>query len=286
MIIYIVRNLFNGKCYIGKTKGLDRRWAEHVRDARAGSRNALHRALMKYGKESFSLEVVCEGGESEIDFLESFCIVAFGTRSPDGYNLTDGGDGVIGYVFTAEDRKKLGSGLRGKKRPPMSDEWRENLRTAAIKNWEDPEWAKRCLEANALRSQDPKWRASLFEAAQKYKNDPVWLENIRKAAKRNAKNPSRRAKMQVHYDNRRSTPEWSEKMTVRSANPEWKKKQKEGAQKRSQSPEWKENHRKMCADPEYRKKLSEAQKRRQQIIRDEKALSDALIEQVRSTNLR
>lgn len=57
-LVYLVTNIENGKRYVGKTKGsLAERWYNHVKDARAGSPYAIHRAIRKHGKQAFTREV-------------------------------------------------------------------------------------------------------------------------------------------------------------------------------------------------------------------------------------
>lgn len=54
MILYEAYNKKSGKVYIGlTTKTLDYRKAQHVRSAKSGSNMHFHRALRKYGPESF-----------------------------------------------------------------------------------------------------------------------------------------------------------------------------------------------------------------------------------------
>lgn len=63
MIVYCVKNIANGKLYVGKTiKTFPQRWATHCAVARRGSRLPLHRAIQKYGAASFELIVLltCE----------------------------------------------------------------------------------------------------------------------------------------------------------------------------------------------------------------------------------
>ena len=119
MIVYKITNLINGMSYIGKTvKALERRWGNHLSDAEAGFEYYLHRAIRKYGKENFSCETVCEADdENDLNELEKFCIAAFDTKSPHGYNMTDGGDGQSGRETSAETRAKIGRAFIGKKHP-------------------------------------------------------------------------------------------------------------------------------------------------------------------------
>ena len=62
--IYKVKNLVNGKCYIGQTsKSVAARLSQHWHSANVlNLPNPFHKAIRKYGKEAFAIEtvVVCE----------------------------------------------------------------------------------------------------------------------------------------------------------------------------------------------------------------------------------
>jgi group I intron endonuclease len=117
MIVYKITNLFYGTSYIGKTiKTLDQRWLEHLKEALGGGSRILCRAIRKYGPDAFSREIICECTDhTDLNEMEKFCIAVFHTRSPLGYNMTDGGDGVVGLVFTKEHREKLRQASLGNK---------------------------------------------------------------------------------------------------------------------------------------------------------------------------
>lgn len=54
--IYLIRNLVNGKGYVGKTQvTVAERFRNHKYDAKRGSICPLHRAMRKYGVECFSV---------------------------------------------------------------------------------------------------------------------------------------------------------------------------------------------------------------------------------------
>lgn len=89
----------SGKSYIGITsKTLEERWIGHLNRVRVpGAPGVLYNAIRKYGPDSFRKEVVAECDDwSLLQKMEVDAIVAHGTRYPAGYNLTDGGEGIIG----------------------------------------------------------------------------------------------------------------------------------------------------------------------------------------------
>lgn len=102
--IYIITNKANGKQYIGLTKNIKRRWHQHL--SINGSAPALHAAIKKYGKNNFLFSHICDAlnFESACD-IERMLIQQHNTKSPNGYNLTDGGDGVVGRPMTDEDKE-------------------------------------------------------------------------------------------------------------------------------------------------------------------------------------
>jgi group I intron endonuclease len=103
--IYIVTNKANGKQYVGITKDAKRRWHQHL--SANGSAPALHAAIKKYGAEGFVFSHICDAFDFEAACdLERLLIQDRNTKSPHGYNLTDGGEGVVGRLATAEEIEK------------------------------------------------------------------------------------------------------------------------------------------------------------------------------------
>ncbi len=72
-VIYLVKNLVNGKCYIGQTvQKLQNRWRQHVYAAQK-PKYPLHLAIGKYGVSAFTLEVLAECGTlEEMNRLERY----------------------------------------------------------------------------------------------------------------------------------------------------------------------------------------------------------------------
>jgi len=100
--VYIITNKANGKQYVGLTKNLKRRWDQHL--SANGSAPALHAAIKKYGVDGFVFSHVCSAFDFEAACdLERLLIQQHNTKSPSGYNLTDGGEGVCGRSLTQEE---------------------------------------------------------------------------------------------------------------------------------------------------------------------------------------
>lgn len=149
-IVYGARNKVNGKWYIGKTvQSLHDRKLTHERDTRNGSKLAFHRAIRKYGADSFEWSVLAEE-ENEDDLFETeqAVIKMKRAKAPNGYNLTDGGEGKTGWKMPDEVKQKIGSGNRGKERSP---ELRKRL-SEAVRGFRHTEEAKRKIgEASSKR---------------------------------------------------------------------------------------------------------------------------------------
>jgi group I intron endonuclease len=127
MEIYIVKNINNGKSYIGKTKqGVSKRWSQHVYEAifprKIDPRNSyFYNAIRKYGKEAFSIETICRCPDNETaNICEKFFIWILGTTKRSlGYNGTIGGEGGD---FTEDVRLRMSISHTGKKIGPASEE--------------------------------------------------------------------------------------------------------------------------------------------------------------------
>ena len=152
MIIYLITNLVNGKQYVGQTiRTIEDRWGNHL--CKNSGCTAMRRAIEKYGKESFEIhEIDSAKTQSELDSKERFWIRELNTLSPNGYNLTSGGDHV---TFTDETKDKLRAANIGRKH---SKETRSRLSSILRTQWARGERKghpisdkNKCLLANYVR---------------------------------------------------------------------------------------------------------------------------------------
>lgn len=134
-VLYQAVNLVNGKKYIGITNaGMKKRVGRHFRTARWFKRgSAIGSAIRKYkqGNIRFSVLAVCPDWE----YAKQLEIAAIAAFKPE-YNLTKGGDGVSGYRYTEEHKRRIrewaskNKGMLGRKHSP---ETIEKMRISAIK---------------------------------------------------------------------------------------------------------------------------------------------------------
>lgn len=98
-------NLFNGKKYIGITSQMppEKRWRKGGKGYKGYFRNAIN----KYGWENFSHEIIADNLTFESACaLEKKYIEIYNSKAPNGYNLTKGGEGTVGWKAPEEFRKK------------------------------------------------------------------------------------------------------------------------------------------------------------------------------------
>ena len=126
-VIYKITNTLNGKAYVGKTRqNFHSRIYGHKSNKGA---SAIDTAIRKYGWENFTAEVLEECAVEFLNCREIFWIAALNTKYPNGYNLTDGGDGLVGCTQATRDKMSLAK--KGKKRKPHSLETRAKMSAKA-----------------------------------------------------------------------------------------------------------------------------------------------------------
>ena len=192
--VYLITNNVNSKKYVGVTiRSVEERYREHIREAESGSRWLLHCAMRKYGSSNFSLDVLEvdvpdeDAGDREryyIQFHNTYYVNGY------GYNMTLGGNGTVGYVFTDEAKQKISNSMKGhvfspernaKVRAAMlgreyKQEWRDALSAARLGRFKGPD--------NPFfgRKHKPETKKAVSDANTRYailQIDPKTLEVIR-----------------------------------------------------------------------------------------------------------
>lgn len=92
--IYKITNNINGKCYIGQSNNIQRRFQEHrsMKNNSDGTSKLLHAAILKYGIDNFSFDILEENIEN-YDEREKYWIEFYHSlASQNGYNIAEGGN--------------------------------------------------------------------------------------------------------------------------------------------------------------------------------------------------
>ena len=182
-VIYQITNLVNGKVYIGQTvRGIRNRLNNHCCHATAyltgkykGRDTSLFRAIRKYGRESFSIHVICScQSKEELDLMEDLYIVLLGGYSKKtGYNIRRGGahgkmsDEVRaamsllhrGEKHSEEHKKKMSiiikELLAKNPRPPVSEETRKRMSESQRKRGPQTETSRQKMREWRLHNPNP-----------------------------------------------------------------------------------------------------------------------------------
>ena len=91
--IYKITNTINSKSYIGQTiQNVKERFYQHcaTKCSKAVSNMAIHRAIKKYGKSNFTVEVIEEIDSTNLNDRERYWIKYYNSYN-NGYNSTKGG---------------------------------------------------------------------------------------------------------------------------------------------------------------------------------------------------
>ena len=92
--IYKIEHKETGKSYVGLSVDIFKRWKEHSNFWQAKKNwSVIKKALHKYGLENFTFTILEECLKDELNEKEKHWIKELNTISPNGYNMTAGGEG-------------------------------------------------------------------------------------------------------------------------------------------------------------------------------------------------
>lgn len=115
MGIYQIRNLENGKLYIGSAKYILGRYRKHIRDLNRGNHHSikLQRAWNKYGERCFIFEIIEEIKE-EIYLIprEQFWLDYHRSYMESGYNMSPTAGSTLGKKISEKTSKAISEANR------------------------------------------------------------------------------------------------------------------------------------------------------------------------------
>lgn len=97
MGIYKYQNKINGKVYIGQSVDIEKRYQQHIYDAknRPERGTGVDLAIRKYGIEAFDFQIIEECSKNQLDEKEVYWISYYDSFN-NGYNRTPGGSVLRG----------------------------------------------------------------------------------------------------------------------------------------------------------------------------------------------
>jgi group I intron endonuclease len=124
-VIYEIKNIINDWRYIGCSKNVKTRWAEHKLGLQNNKHHNIHlqRAWNKYGEGAFEWNITLELDNENIMFLTEADMIS---SNQNLYNISDGGMG--GDVFTNH---------------PNKEQYRKNMSVSQKEAMKDPLKRKR-----------------------------------------------------------------------------------------------------------------------------------------------
>lgn len=126
--VYKITNLVNGMSYIGQSRHVYNRWAQHRHGRNKDHNYYLCNAINKYGIDNFSFEILQECSIDRLNDLERQYIIQYNSLKPNGYNLEKGGG--QGKVIAAETRKRMSISSVIRWLSPITDEERQRRQVA------------------------------------------------------------------------------------------------------------------------------------------------------------
>jgi GIY-YIG catalytic domain len=211
----------NGKYYIGQTNtSLEQRKKGHKQSAKNGTTYCVYNALRKYNMvDTFELiEIDTADTLEELNEKEKKYIIEYNSyyMNGRGYNMTLGGDGTTGYVFTEDDKKKMSEKTKEQKRTPEGMEISSKAQKKRFENPEErkkhcermrtriethPDMGERISESQKKRFENPEARQHLSEARIEYFKQPGAREKNSEAQKKRFENLEERKKVSRAKEN-------------------------------------------------------------------------------------
>lgn len=205
--IYLAQCKVNGKGYIGLAVDFGRRIRGHRDAAENGCSNIFYHAIRKHGWDSFEWSILYEDDDNDLEWLgwwERKFIRQLKTKSPNGYNMTDGGEGTLGLKWKDDSKRKLSEtkklvpskwyGPRSEEYKekiseslmghPVSESTREKLRqlqTGKPGTPHTPESKEKIAASKRGKKRSPETLQKMSESMTEKWKDPTYRSKVRKA---------------------------------------------------------------------------------------------------------
>lgn len=150
-VVYVISCKITGKRYVGITQATaEERFAAHIYCAQVGTERVLYDAMRKYGIHNFTVSEVCVAFSWEnACLIEQALIKEFNSKVPNGYNMTDGGEGTVGWSAPQEVRDVWSKQRKGR----TWTKEQNDARSARVKaQWADPEFRRKRQQSMGNRT--------------------------------------------------------------------------------------------------------------------------------------
>jgi group I intron endonuclease len=182
----------NGKSYIGQTsQKFNTRKRGHIfasknLNASYDYNVIFHQAIRKYGEDNIQWTILEDGITDSVilDDREIYWVSKLNTKTPNGYNMADGGKSIRGYKHREDSKNKMSISRKGR---IITPEWRKKL-SESTKGRKKPQ---SFIDKMTGRKQSP-------ERIEKSKGRIPWNKGKHGIFKEEAKNKMRLSRLGYH----------------------------------------------------------------------------------------
>lgn len=208
-IIYLLIDGTNDCEYVGKTKRtVEERFKEHMK-----SPFLIGKAIRAHGADMFATAIlqVCYS-EEELDRCEKHMIKSRDTMVPNGYNLTEGGEGIVGFERTPEYCAKMSASKKGK---PLSPDHCKKISASLTGKPKSPEHVAKVAAANTGKKRTLEQRARMSASKKGKKRSPEAVAKTAAANTGKKRTPEQCAKISAGNRGKKRTPEQRAQISAR-----------------------------------------------------------------------
>ena len=189
--IYMIRNVVNGRVYIGSSKELRRRLYLHKYDLKKNVHHSitLQRAWNKYGPDCFEFLVLFQCAESDLEYFEQRSMDVYKSAVPArGYNIRSFVDirmvNLVNNRWTPEQRAKHSASRTGRSIFKSNPEAMANLLAAVHRGESHHMYGKKHTEEtikkmSAIKKGKPAWNKGVPSDRKGISRSPEVIQKMR-----------------------------------------------------------------------------------------------------------